>query len=217
LSDTERSEIQDHPVRLFRGFKQRKYLAGSILIVGSILIAVFAIVETTMTPLSAESASVTNMGPEAAYATFPGIGEYYVNAQCANVNATRSCPLLVSVSFGTPDRVLHDNFYTRSITLKVVNSQGSTLGVEVDTYTTPPTAYRVAYGVDLPSSPFVTITTPSNAPGATWTFTIIVRNPHVLNGKMAIQIVGGTQVVDSRLLGRTYDLHTGVMQLGDYS
>jgi len=70
--------------------------------------------------------------------------------------------------------------------------------------------------VDQPWSPYVTITTPNNAPSVTWTFMIIVRNAPVVDGRMALQIIGRTQVVDSHFLGRTYDLTSGVMQLTDY-
>jgi len=87
-----------------------------------------------------------------------------------------------------------------------VNAPGTTLAVEVDTYSSPATSYPVAYGVDQPWSPYVTITTPSNAPSVTWTFMIIVRNTPVIDGKMALQIIGQAQVVDSHFLGRTYDL-----------
>jgi len=116
----------------------------------------------------------------------------------------------------TADGVLHDSLYTRSLTFKVVNAPGTTLAVEVDTYSSLATSYPVAYGVDQPWSPYVTITTPSNAPSVTWTFMIIVRNAPVVDGRMALQIIGRTQVVDSHFLGRTYDLTSGVMQLTDY-
>ena len=211
MSASDESEAKNRPRREFR----LKHLVAATLVVASVLVAVSTI-ELIAVPLSVGSVSVTNNGPEVAYATFQGIGQYYVNAQCSNVNATRTCPLLVSMSMSTPDGVLHDSLYTRSMTLKVMNSLGTTLAVEVDTYTTPPASYQVAYGVDQPWSPYVTITTPSNAPSATWTFTIIVRNPPVVNGRMALQIIGEAQVVDSHFLGRIYNLTTGVMQLSDY-
>src|SRR5207247_5301673 len=106
--------------------------------------------------------SDTDHGSPVASATFHNSGNYYVHAQCTNVNASRMCPVLVSMSL-TADGVLHDSLYTRSLTFKVVNAPGTTLAVEVDTYSSPATSYPVAYGVDQPLSPYVTITTPSNA------------------------------------------------------
>lgn len=161
------------------------------------------------------SGTVTYSGAQAAYADFQGIGNYYVDAQCFNVNATSRCPMLVSMSLTTPDKVLHDNLYTRTMTLKVVNSQGTVLAFEMDQYTSPATTYQVAYGLDESLSRFITIATPINSPGSTWTFKIILLNPPVVNGKMALQIDGQAQVVDTHFPGRTYNLDTGIIQLSD--
>jgi len=209
MSGFEKSGVQKGPRRVFR----LKYLVAAVVLVAAVLVGVSAV--ETVAPLSVVSESVTNQGSQVAYATFHDIGNYYVHAQCTNVNATRMCPVLVSMSL-TADGVLHDSLYTRSLTFKVVNAPGTTLAVEVDTYSSPATSYPVAYGVDQPWSPYVTITTPSNAPSVTWTFMIIVRNAPVVDGRMALQIIGRTQVVDSHFLGRTYDLTSGVMQLTDY-
>ena len=209
MSGFEKSGVQKGPRRVFR----LKYLVAAVVLVAAILVGVSTV--ETVAPLSVVSESVTNQGPQVAYATFHDIGNYYVHAQCTNVNATRMCPVLVSMSL-TADGMLHDSLYTRSLTFKVVNAPGTTLAVEVDTYSSPATSYPVAYGVDPPLSPYVTITTPSNAPSVTWTFMIIVRNTPVIDGKMALQIIGQAQVVDSHFLGRTYDLTSGVMQLTDY-
>ena len=199
----------EKPVLRSRPYKFRlKYLIAAVLVVVAISVAVSTI--KIAIPLSVGSETVTNQGSEVAYATFLGIGEYYVHAQCINVNATRICPVLMSMS------LLHDSFYTRSLTFKVSNSPGTTLAVEVGTYTTPPTSYPIAYGVDQPWSPYVTITTPSNAPSATWSFMIIVRNPPVVDARMVLPIIGQAQVVDSHFLGRTYSLTSGVMQVSDY-
>jgi len=208
MSGFEKSGVQKGPRRVFR----LKYLVAAVVLVAVILVGVSTV--ETVAPLSVVSESVTNQGPQVAYATFHDIGNYYVHAQCTNVNATRMCPVLVSMSL-TADGMLHDSLYTRSLTFKV-NAPGTTLAVEVDTYSSPATSYPVAYGVDQPLSPYVTITTPSNAPSVTWTFMIIVRNAPVVDGRMALQIIGQAQVVDSHFLGRTYDLTSGVMQLTDY-
>jgi len=208
MSGFEKSGVQKGPRRVFR----LKYLVAAVVLVAVILVGVSTV--ETVAPLSVVSESVTNQGPQVAYATFHDIGNYYVHAQCTNVNATRMCPVLVSMSL-TADGMLHDSLYTRSLTFKV-NVPGTTLAVEVDTYSSPATSYPVAYGVDQPLSPYVTITTPSNAPSVTWTFMIILRNAPVVDGRMALQIIGRTQVVDSHFLGRTYDLTSGVMQLTDY-
>ena len=208
MSGFEKSGVQKGPRRVFR----LKYLVAAVVLVAVILVGVSTV--ETVAPLSVVSESVTNQGPQVAYATFHDIGNYYVHAQCTNVNATRMCPVLVSMSL-TADGMLHDSLYTRSLTFKV-NVPGTTLAVEVDTYSSPATSYPVAYGVDQPLSPYVTITTPSNAPSVTWTFMIIVRNTPVIDGKMDLQIIGQAQVVDSHFLGRTYDLTSGVMQLTDY-
>ena len=208
MSGFEKSGVQKGPRRVFR----LKYLVAAVVSVAAVLVGVSAV--ETVAPLSVVSESVTNQGSQVAYATFHDIGNYYVHAQCTNVNATRMCPVLVSMSL-TADGMLHDSLYTRSLTFKV-NAPGTTLAVEVDTYSSPATSYPVAYGVDQPLSPYVTITTPSNAPSVTWTFMIIVRNAPVVDGRMALQIIGRTQVVDSHFLGRTYDLTSGVMQLTDY-
>ena len=208
MSGFEKSGVQKGPRQVFG----LKYLVAAVVLVAVILVGVSTV--ETVAPLSVVSESVTNQGPQVAYATFHDIGNYYVHAQCTNVNATRMCPVLVSMSL-TADGMLHDSLYTRSLTFKV-NAPGTTLAVEVDTYSSPATSYPVAYGVDQPLSPYVTITTPSNAPSVTWTFMIIVRNAPVVDGRMALQIIGQARVVDSHFLGRTYDLTSGVMQLTDY-
>ena len=192
MSGFEKSGVQKGPRRVFR----LKYLVAAVVLVAVILVGVSTV--ETVAPLSVVSESVTNQGPQVAYATFHDIGNYYVHAQCTNVNATRMCPVLVSMSL-TADGMLHDSLYTRSLTFKV-NAPGTTLAVEVDTYSSPATSYPVAYGVDQPLSPYVTITTPSNAPSVTWTFMIIVRNTPVIDGKMDLQIIGQAQVVDSHFL-----------------
>lgn len=202
---------QNQPRRLSR----RDLVAVSVLIIASVVVAVFAGIEMTTTASVSMSGTVTYSGASAAYADFQGIGNYYVAAQCFNVNATLRCPLLVSVSLTTPDKVLHDNLYTRTMMLKVVNGQGTVLAFEMDQYTSPATTYQVAYGVDESLARFITITTPFNGPGSTWTFKIILLNPPVVNGKMALQIDGQAQVVDTHFLGRTYNLDTGMIQLSD--
>ncbi len=209
MSESEKPGIHNPPRRVFG----LKYLVAAVVLVAAVLVGVSAV--ETVAPLAVASGSVTNQGSQVAYATFHGIGNYYVHAQCINVNATRTCPVLVSMSL-TADGVLHNSLYTRSLTFKVVNAPGTTLAVEVDTYSSPATSYPVAYGLDQPWSPYVTITTPSNAPSVTWTFMIIVRNAPVVDGRMALQIIGQAQVVDSHFLGKTYDLTSGVMQLTDY-
>jgi len=209
MSESEKSGIHNPPRRVFG----LKYLVAAVVLVAAVLVGVSAV--ETVAPLSVVSETVTNQGSQVAYATFHDVGNYYVHAQCTNVNATRTCPVLVSMSLST-DHVLHDSLYTRSLTFKVVNSPGTTLAVEVDTYSSPATSYPVTYGVDQPWSPYVTITTPSNAPSVTWTFMIIVRNAPVVDNRMALQVIGQAQIVDGHFLGRTYNLTSSVMQISDY-
>ena len=209
MSESEKSGIHNRPRRVFG----LKYLVALVILVAAVLVGISAV--ETVAPLSVVSETVTNQGSQIAYATFHDVGNYYVHAQCTNVNATRMCPVLVSMSLSAGG-VLHDSLYTRSLTFKVVNAPGATLAVEVDTYSSPATSYPVAYGVDQPWSPYVTITTPSNAPSVTWTFMIIVRNAPVVDGRMALQVIGQAQIVDGHFLGRTYNLTSGVMQISDY-
>lgn len=212
MSPADKSVVQSQPRRLSR----RDLVAVSVLIIASVLVVIYAGIETTMVSVSM-SGTVTYNGASVAYADFQGIGNYYVAAQCFNVNATLRCPLLVSMSLTTPDKVLHDNLYTRTMMLKVLNGQGTVLAFEMDQYTSPATTYQVAYGLDESLARYITITTPGNIPGSTWTFKIILLNPPVVNGKMALQIDGQAQVVDTHFLGRTYNLDTGMIQLSDQS
>src|SRR5207247_4353803 len=187
MSGFEKSGVQKGPRRVFR----LKYLVAAVVLVAAILVGVSTV--ETVAPLSVVSESVTNQGSQVAYATFHDIGNYYVHAQCTNVNATRMCPVLVSMSL-TADGVLHDRLYTRSLTFKVVNAPGTTLAVEVDTYSSPATSYPVAYGVDQPLSPYVTIMTRNNTPSVTGTLMMIVRYARVVDASMDMQISDRTQV-----------------------
>lgn len=183
----------------------RKYLilagVAVALIVGSSIV-VYAMEQAV--PLTAEG-TVANLTPTSAYASFQDIGEYYVSAQCSNLNASDMCPVVVSMSLSNLGQ-LHTSLYTRSITFKVLNAPGSQLAVEVDTLTNPPTTYQIAYGSEQPSTVLVTVSPPSASPGSTWTFKVVIVHPPTVNGKLALRLVGTAQVVDSHFLGRTNNL-----------
>jgi hypothetical protein len=138
------------------------------------------------------------------YTTFTGIGGYFLNAQCTNVNATRICPVQVSVS-------ANRGLFVKWFKLEIVNSRGTTLAVEDDTFTS--NQYGIVYGMDQPWTPFVTVTLPSDSPGTTWTFFILVRNPPMVNSKMVLNVLGEAYFVENHYLGRSYDAYTGNMQV----
>jgi len=183
----------------------RKYLilAGvAVALIVGLSIVVYAMEQAV--PLFVEG-TVVNLTPTSADASFQNIGEYYVSAQCSNVNVTDMCPVVVSVSLSSLGQ-LHTSLYTKSITFKVLSAQGSQLAVELDTLTNPPTTYQIGYGSEQPSTVLVTVSPPTASPGSTWTFKVVIIHPPKVNGKLMLSLVGMAQVVDSHFLGRTYDL-----------
>ncbi len=182
--------------------KQRVTLLSAVVI-SAVAISMILVIQAVSTSIvEVSSASVTYQDPMAAYATFTNIGNYYVRADCANLTLANQCALLVSLS------LVNNNFYTKSLSLKVSNVVASTLAVGVSTYTEPPQQFTVGYGTDGLNTRLVTIAPSFVAPGGTWTFTVYIFNPPAVSGKPALNLSVGGQVVENHFLGRTLDLQS---------
>jgi len=167
------------------------------------VITAILVIQTLSTSIvEVSSASVTYQDPMAAYATFTNVGNYYVRADCANLTLANQCALLVSLSLA------NNNFYTKSVSLKVSNVVASTLAVGVSTYTEPPQQFTVGYGTDGLNTRLVTIAPSFVALGGTWTFTVYIFNPPTVSGKPALNLAVGGKVVENHFLGRTLDLQS---------
>ena len=167
------------------------------------MITAILVIQTLSTSIvEVSSASVTYQDPMAAYATFTNVGNYYVRADCANLTLSNQCALLVSLSLA------NNNFYTKSMSLKVSNVVASTLAVGVSTYTEPPQQFTVGYGTDGLNTRLVTIAPSFVALGGTWTFTVYIFNPPTVSGKPALNLAVGGKVVENHFLGRTLDLQS---------
>ena len=181
--------------------KRRATLLSAVAI--AVVITAILVIQTLSTSIvEVSSASVTYQDPMAAYATFTNIGNYYVRADCANLTLANQCALLVSLSLA------NNNFYTKSMSLKVSNVVASTLAVGVSTYTEPPQQFTVGYGTDGLNTRLVTIAPSFVAPGSTWTFTVYIFNPPAVSGKPALNLSVGGKVVENHFLGRTLDLQS---------
>ncbi len=181
--------------------KRRVTLLSAVAI--AVVITAILVIQTLSTSIvEVSSASVTYQDPMAAYATFTNIGNYYVRADCANLTLANQCALLVSLSLA------NNNFYTKSMSLKVSNVVASTLAVGVSTYTEPPQQFTVGYGTDGLNTRLVTIAPSFVAPGGTWTFTVYIFNPPAVSGKPALNLAVGGKVVENHFLGRTLDLQS---------
>ena len=175
----------------------------SAVVIAAVAISMILVIQALSTStLEVSSASVTYQDPMAAYATFTNIGNYYVRADCANLTLANQCALQVSLSLA------NNNLYTKSISLEVTNEVSSILAVGVNTYTSPPEQYTIGYGTKSLNTRLVTIAPLDVGPGATWTFTVYVFNPPATNGKAALSLGVGGQVVENHFLGKTFDLRS---------
>ncbi len=182
--------------------RRRIALLSAAAIVAVVTTVVLVIQALSTFPVEVNSVSVTYQDPMTAYATFTNIGNYFVRASCSNLTIANQCALTVSLSLA------NNNFFTKLITLKLTNATFSTLAVGVSTYTSPPQQYTVGYGTDGLNTRLVTIAPSIIAPGGTWTFTVYVVNPPAINGKPALNVAGGGQVVENHFLGKTFELQS---------
>lgn len=181
-------------------------VAVSVAVVAILLLQIFFSVKT----VDVSAATITYSDPWTASAVFNGIGEYYLQTGYLNVsNNYEECTLQVSFSLYSGSQ-LNTGLYTKSITLELMNAATSTLAFGVNTYTEPPTEYRVDFGYEPLEAKSVTIDTPAAMAGATWTFTVYVYGPPTVNGNLLLNLAIGAQVVENHFLGKTYDLQTNL-------
>lgn len=178
--------------------------AVSVVVVAVLLLQIFLAGYT----VEIFTANVTYQYPLTANAAFNGIGDYFVRAGYLNAS-NLECTLQVSFDLYSGSK-WNSGLYTKSITLKLTNGGVSMLAFGVNTYTEPPTEYRVDYGYEPPTTRTVTVNTPTVGPGDTWTFTMYVYNPPTVNGTLLLNLVIGAQVVENHFLGKTYDLQTNL-------
>lgn len=176
----------------------------------SIIIVTVLLLQISLAAYTIEisTSNITYRDPFA-IAVFNDIGEYSVQAGYLNASNSGECMLQVSFDLYSGSK-LNSGLYTKSITLKLTNAWVSTLAIGVNTYTEPPTEYKVDYGYEPPATRSVTINTPFVSPGDTWAFTVYVHSPLTVNGKLLLNLVIGAQVVENHIFGRTYDLQANL-------
>jgi hypothetical protein len=147
-----------------------------------------------------------------AYATFQGIANYYVSAECPRLNITNQCLLTVSLSLNTTGP--YPNLYTKSITLKLTNGGNSVMAVGFNTFTNPAQEYRIGYGYQPPSSRYVVVEPSFIGHGDTWTFTVNLGNPPTVNGNAFLSIAPEAIVAQDTFQGKTFDLQATIQLPG---
>lgn len=86
----------------------------------------------------------------------------------------------------------------------------STLALGVNTYTSPTQQYTIGFGSEVIDTRLITVAPSVASPGTTWTFTVYVTNPPTTNGKPALNLEVWAQVVENRILGKTFDLQSSL-------
>ena len=196
--------------RFLTGKRSLPLFLGIVILAILVAVVVGQAVSASNSIIQVTDATVTSSGTDAASASFKDKANYFVRADwCLNQTSSTPCHLVISVALTGPNQ----NLYTKSMTLKLINST-SLLFVGTNTYTTPPSQYQVAYGFETPYTRLVTITIPIISHMGTWTFEVVVLNPPTVNGRVSLYLGLGARVAEDQFLGRTYDLSTTVQLPG---